>query len=386
MNSSYPFNPETQDKAKAYLYRGLQVSICKGVVLVSLAFLVLELRLSTVSADWVQRYVSEPSLTLALLVLLGYGIFWLVSLPFDYGRGYVLEHKFGLSTERKLGWLGDNLKASLLSLLVALAFVEAAYNFMWLSPTYWWFLTWLVSALFIVLFVFAAPVVIMPLFYKFPKLKDEELLNSLMKLADKARIRVLGVFEMKAGVKTRKAIAGLTGIGRTRRMLISDTFLSRFSKDETESAMGHEIGHHIFGHAWKYTVLFTGAFLVMLFIADQILLVSSKFFGIQRFDYVASLPLLVLTLGLLYALFIPLANTISRRAEADCDQYTLELTEKPDAYISTMTKLCDQNLRYAYPSPITEFIFYDHPSGKKRIERALNYKRAHSPSRGAGYP
>ena len=354
------------------------MSLCKGVVLVGLAFLVLELRLSIVSADWIQRYVSEPSLTLALLVLVGYGIFWLVSLPFDYSKGYVLEHKFGLSTERKLGWLGDNVKASLLSLLVALAFAEGAYNFMWLSPAYWWFLTWLVSALFIVFFMYAAPVLIMPLFYKFPKLKDEELLNSLTKLAEKAKIKVLGVFEMKAGAKTRKAIAALTGIGGTRRMLISDTFLSRFSKEETESAMGHEIGHHIYGHIWKFTALFTGAFLVILFITDQILLVDSEFFGIQHIDSVASLPLLALTLGLLYALLTPLANTLSRRAEAQCDQYTLDLTEKPDAYISTMTKLCDENLRYAFPSHFIEFIFYDHPSGEKRIERALNYKRAHN--------
>jgi len=272
----------------------------------------------------------------------------------------------------------------MLSLLVALAFVEVAYNFMWLSPAYWWFLTWLVSAVFIVFFMYAAPVLIMPLFYKFPRLKDEELLNSLTKLAEKAGIKVLGVFEMKAEAKTRKAIAALTGIGGTRRMLISDTFLSRFSKEETESAMGHEIGHHIYGHIWKFTLLLTGAFLVILFITDQTMLDDSKFFGIQHIDSVASLPLLTLTIGLLYAILTPLANTISRRAEAQCDQYMLELTQKPDACISTMTKLCDENLRYAYPNRFIEFMFYDHPSGEKRIERALNYKRANGPARGAG--
>jgi STE24 endopeptidase len=68
-------------------------------------------------------------------------------------------------------------------------------------------------------------------------------------------------------------------------------------------------------------------------------------------------------------------NTLSRRAEDHCDQYELELVEKPDAYISAMVKLCDQNLRYANPSALTEFLFYDHPSGKKRIERAATYKR-----------
>ena len=68
-------------------------------------------------------------------------------------------------------------------------------------------------------------------------------------------------------------------------------------------------------------------------------------------------------------------NMLSRWAEGHCDQYELDLVGKPDAYISAMIKLCDQNLRYAYPNPFIEFLFYDHPSGKKRIERALTYKR-----------
>jgi STE24 endopeptidase len=217
----------------------------------------------------------------------------------------------------------------------------------------------------------------MPLFYKFPRLKDEKLLNSLTRLADKAGIKVIGVFEMKAGARTKKATAALTGVGRTRRMLLSDTFLSSFSKDETESVMGHEIGHHVYGHIWKYTMLFSGAFLLLLFIANKIVQAGSGSFGILRVDSAASIPLLALTLGLLYACLIPLINTVSRRAEGQCDQYELDLVERPDAYISAMTKLCDQNLRYAYPSPLMESLFYDHPSGKNRIDRALAYEQAH---------
>jgi STE24 endopeptidase len=263
------------------------------------------------------------------------------------------------------------------SLLVVLVFVYGVYNFMWLNLTYWWVFTWLVSAFFIVVFMYVAPVLIMPLFYKFPRLNDKELLNSLTRLADKAGIKVIGVFEMKAGARTKKATAALTGVGRTRRMLLSDTFLSNFSKAETESVMGHEIGHHVYGHIWKYTMLFAGAFLLLLFIADKIMQACSSFLGMPQVDSAASIPLLALTLGLLYACLIPLVNTISRWAEGQCDQYELDLVEKPDDYISAMTKLCDQNLRYAYPSPLIEFLFYDHPSGKNRIDRALAYKHAH---------
>lgn len=373
--SSYGFDPEVQSKAKNYLYSGLRVSVFKGTVLLALGLLALSLRLSNALENSIQAYVSDRSLTVALYALIGYAVFWLVSLPFDCYDGYILEHKFELSTQSLRGWFWDNVKVSVLSLLLVLLFVEGSYNFMWLNPGYWWVFTWLVSAFFIALFMYIAPVLIMPLFYKFPRLEDQDLLNRLTKLAEKAGIKVIGVFEMKAGAKTKKATAALTGVGKTRRMLLSDTFLSNFSKEETESVMGHEIGHHIYGHIWKFTVLLAGGLLLMLFITNLILQSGSRFVG--RVDSASSLLLLALTLGLLYACFTPLMNTLNRWAEGQCDQCELDLVEKPDAYISAMTKLCDRNLRYAYPSNIIEFLFYDHPSGKKRIERALVYKNAH---------
>ena len=234
---------------------------------------------------------------MSLYTLIGYGIFWLVSFPFDYYKEYILEHKFELSTETLSRWFRDRMKLSILSIVFMLAFVEGIYNFMWLSPTYWWFFLWLVTALVIALFMYVAPVLIMPLFYKFPKLKDEELLGRLTSLANKAGIKVIGVFEMKAGEKTKKATAGLTGIGNTHRMLLSDTFLSNYSNDEIESAMGHEIGHHIYGHIWKFDVLWSGVLLFVLFITNQILQATFGFFGLERVDSVASLPLLALMFG-----------------------------------------------------------------------------------------
>ena len=378
--SSYGFNPEIQNKAKNYLYNKLRISICKSLVLLVLGVIVLSLRISNALENSIQSVISNGSLIVLVYALVGYGAFWLVSLPFDFYDGSVVEHKFELSTESRRGWFWDNIKASILSLFLVLLFAEGVYNFMWINLSYWWFYIWLVSAFFIVIFMYIAPVLIMPLFYKFPRLENSDLLSSLTKLADKAGIKVIGVFEMKSGAKTKKATAALTGVGKTRRMLLSDTFLSNFSKEETESVMGHEIGHHVYGHIWKMTALLVGILLLLLFIANQVLQSTSGFFGIQHIDSVASLPLLALTLGLLFACLVPLINTLSRHAEGQCDQYELDLVEKPDAYISAMTKLCDQNLRYAYPPPIIEYLFYDHPSGKKRIQRALAYKETHPPN------
>ena len=376
MSESYGFNEETQHKAKSYLYSGLKVSLYKGIVFFVLALLVLGLGLSVALEKFVQSYVSELWLVVFLFTLIGYGIFWLVSLPFDYYKEYVLEHKFELSTETLGVWFRDKVKMSILFAVFIVAFVEGIYNFMWLDPIYWWLFLWVVSVFIIALVMYVSPVLIMPLFFKFPRLENDELLGRLTRLAEKAGIKIIGVFEMKAGAKTKKATAALTGIGNTRRMLLSDTFLSNYSTDEIESVMGHEIGHHIYGHIWKFALLLSIFLLFALFITSQIVQPVSAFFNLGHINSVSSLPLLTLVFGLLYVGFSPLMNTLSRLAEGHCDQYELDLVQKPDAYISSMVKLCDQNLRYAYPSPFIEFMFYDHPSGKKRVERALAYKKS----------
>jgi STE24 endopeptidase len=372
---AFRFDEETQRKARNYLHNGLAASLLKSIIILFLALVVLDLRLSIGLEKAIVVYATEPSLVVLLYALIGYAIFWLISIPFDYYRGFVLERKFELSNETLGMWLWDKTKMSILSLLVILALAEGIYSFMCLSPTYWWFLLWIVTAPVMAFFMYVSPVLIMPLFYKFPKLKNEELLGRLTKLADKAGIKIIGVFEMKAGEKTKKATAALTGMRNTRRMLLSDTFLANYSGDETESVMGHEIGHHIYGHIWKLDLMLTLILFAMLFITSQVLRATFGFFGFERVDTVATLPLFALIFGLLYVGFTPLMNTLSRRAEGHCDQYELELVEKPDAYISAMVKLCDQNLRYANPSALIEFLFYDHPSGKKRIERAVTYKR-----------
>jgi len=375
MSEQSGFDTETQQKARQYLYTGLALSLCKGVTILLLAFVVLSLRLHIALEESVKIWVGEKWQIVALYFLIGYALFWLVTLPFDYLKEYVLEHRFELATDNFGKWFRDKLKMLILYVAFMLFFVEGVYFSMSQSPAYWWLFTWIVSTVFVVLFSYAFPVLIMPMFYKFPKISDEKLLKKLSSLSEKAGIRVVGVYEMKAGEKTKKAMAALAGIANTRRMLLSDTFLANYTSDETESVMGHELGHHVYHHIGKATLLIIFFFLVVLIVTDQILRATMGFFGITEMASIASLPLLTLVFGLIYTVFIPIFNTYSRWQEGQADQYELNLVDKPDAYISSMTKLCDQNLRYAYSHPLIEFVFYDHPSGKKRVERALKNRQ-----------
>lgn len=345
------------------------------MLLFTAGFLALRLGLSSSLKDLALSYTPNVWLVTALYFIIGFLCFWAFSLPFDYYKGYLVEHKFNLSTQTPSSWLTDHLKSLILGILLSLIIVQGIYYALRTTPTYWWVAVWAFMSIGILVITYVAPVVIMPLFFKYPPLGDQELIERLTNLAEKAGVKVLGVFEMKAGVKTRKAVGALAGVGNTRRIILSDTLLANYSSDEIEGVIGHELGHHMFHHIGKMTITTSIMMFIAFYISDLVLKTSVNYFGFTGIDDIASLPLLAITFGSLFLAASPIVNTYSRYAEEQADQYELEAVKKPDAFISAMVKLCDQNLRYADPHPLIEYAFYDHPSGKNRVKRALNYKQ-----------
>ncbi len=92
--------------------------------------------------------------------------------------------------------------------------------------------------------------------------------------------------------------------------------------------------------------------------------------GFQSIHDIAAFPVICMVLGALGFILMPIQNAISRRFERECDRYAIEKTNDPDAFISAMDKLAEQNLADRTPNRLIEFLFYSHPSISKRIEMA----------------
>ncbi len=77
---------------------------------------------------------------------------------------------------------------------------------------------------------------------------------------------------------------------------------------------------------------------------------------------------------------MPLSNGLSRMIEYQADEYALQATHKVEPFKSAMTRLGNQNLADAEPSPIVEFLFHNHPSIKKRLKHADEFasRRGHA--------
>jgi STE24 endopeptidase len=92
--------------------------------------------------------------------------------------------------------------------------------------------------------------------------------------------------------------------------------------------------------------------------------------GYQNIHDIAAFPVVCMVLAVSGFILLPIQNAISRRFERACDKYAIEKTNDPEAFISTMEKLAEQNLADRTPNRVVELLFYSHPAISKRIEMA----------------
>ena len=164
--------------------------------------------------------------TIAIYAFLLVFIQVLLALPLAFYDGFLLERRYGLSSESRAEFVRDYLKAALVNMVLALAAAEIVYASMRQWPRAWWLASSSAFACGIVLLAGLAPIVLLPLFYRFRPLDRQDLQDRLKTLSQRAGVRVLGVYEWGLGAKTRRANAALVGSGRTRRVLVSDTLLA----------------------------------------------------------------------------------------------------------------------------------------------------------------
>ena len=177
--------------------------------------------------------------------------------PFDF-VGFRLEHQYHLSNQKLRSWLWDECKGWLVSLVLGTIMVELVYAIIRLAPQRWWIIAWAVFVGLFLLMAQLAPVVLMPIFYKFEPLANDSLRERLTRLGERAGTRVRGVYEWKLSEKSKKANAALTGMGSTRRIILSDTLLQHYSDDEIEAVLAHELGHRVHRHILKGILMQVG--------------------------------------------------------------------------------------------------------------------------------
>jgi len=312
---------------------------------------------------------ANDTLRLAALFLIVMGLHILVSLPLSFYRGYLLEHRFGLSNLTRRGWLWRYTKHMALAVAFGLVMFECLYWLIWTTGPWWWLLAAVAFFLVSVLLGQLAPVLILPLFYKIERIDSEELQQRMTRLSEGTGLAIEGVYRLDLSAETKKANAMLAGVGRTRRVLMGDTLLENFTPEEIEVIFAHEIGHHVHRHIPK--LIATGAVLSAAgFWLCNVLLMHGA--GSANYSNLstAKLPLLMLVLTLFSLLLEPLQNVISRRYERQCDRYALTRTGARESYRSAFRKLARLNKDNPEPYWLEVALFHSHPPIAERVAMA----------------
>ena len=145
---------------------------------------------------------------------------------------------------------------------------------------------------------------------------------------------------------------------------------------EIEAVTAHETGHHALNHIYE-SISFLGIVLVLAFLFvratfDGAVARRGQSWGVRDISDVAGLPLLSALFSLYFFLGTPFLSTYIRVNEAEADLFGLHTARRPEGFAEVALKLGEY--RKLDPGPLEEWIFFDHPSGRARIETAMKWR------------
>ncbi len=273
--------------------------------------------------SWLTSILSNDWLIVAAFGAIFAGIFFILNLPLGYFAGFILPHRYELSTQSLKDWLLDQVKSLAVGIVLGGVLLELIYLLLRVTGDFWWL--WLTGGMLLISVLLAnlAPVVLMPIFNKFTPLGEEhaDLAARLVDLAEKAGTKVKGVYKMDMSRRTKQANAALTGLGNTRRIILGDTMIEEFSADEIETVLAHELGHHVH-HDMPWLIGFgTITTALGFFLVSLAMNWAMGAFGLTRVSDPASLPALMILLSLYQLITMPLENAFSRWRENLADDF-----------------------------------------------------------------
>jgi len=318
--------------------------------------------------DKVNVWFTSPYMQLlAFLFTIGAG-YSLISFPLSFFGDFWLEHYYKLSNQKFAGWIWEKTKGFLVGIVLGVPILLTFYYFLLNYPQTWWFWTATVLFFFSVIIGKIAPQVIFPLFYKFEKLDDEDILTRMKSLAEKGKFALQGIYRFNMSKTTNKANAAFTGFGKSKRIILGDTLLEKFDAEEIEGVFAHEVGHYVHKHIIQGVIIGTISSYLSLYVAHILfskVVLDYEFNGVAD---LAALPLLSLIITIISLITSPLSNMLSRYNERQADTYAMKNTSNPKAFIEALKKLAETNLSDPSPHPFVEFLFHSHPSIARRVK------------------
>jgi len=377
--------PDKRAKSNAYFEGGYWLILWNFLLGAAIAIFLLNSRISARMRDFAERTTRFKAMQVAIYAI-GYLLLTsLLSFPLLVYERFFREHKYGLATQTFGAWFSEQLTGLAVGLVGTTILLIALFAVFRRAPRMWWLWGAAVVGFFLAVGVMIAPLYIEPLFNKYKPLSDARINESILVMARANQIPVTQVFEVDASRQTNRISANVAGFLGTTRIALNDNLLKRCTLPEIRSVMAHEMGHYVLNHITKLLINFTLVALVSFALAKIFFEAAVRRWG-GRWDVrgiadPAGLPLLAVIFAAISFVLTPVNNTITRVAEVEADAFGLNTAREPDGFAQVALKLGEY--RKLDPTPVEEFVFFDHPSGRARIRMAMDWKAANLPAGGA---
>jgi STE24 endopeptidase len=302
-----------------------------------------------------------------------------LTFPLTVYESYFREHKYDLLNQTFGPWLQDQLVMLLVLAVLGAILIIPLFGIVRRLGKSWWVWGAVVMILFFAFVSLISPVYLAPLFNKYNKLEDARIKDPILSMARANGIPATDVYEFDASRQSNRVSANVSGFGNTQRISLNDNLLKRCTLPEIETTMGHEMGHYVLNHKYKGLVMI-GVVIVIgfAFLNWGITFALARWgagWDLRGMTDVAVLPLAVIVFSLYFFVMTPVINTITRSMEFEADMYGLNAARQPDGEANVDMLLGEY--RKLDPSPVEEFVFFDHPSGRTRITAAMRWKAEH---------
>jgi STE24 endopeptidase len=279
----------------------------------------------------------------------------------------------GLDTQSWAAWGGDLVKATAIQAGFAAGASGVALAATRRYPAGWWAPTALGSVAVGAVLAALAPVVLDPLFNDFTPLPDGPTRSDVFELSRAAGVRVKEVYSVDASRRTTAANAYVTGLGPTKRVVLFDTLLDRYGRDEVRLVVAHELAHVRHRDVPRGVVY-------------AAIVAPATMLAVQRLSWElspergspATLPVLALSAAAVSAPIGVIGRRLSRAIERRADAYALELAGVPEAFVSFERAIALQNLADLEPPRWVTTLLSTHPPTLERIGAAIAWSRRRS--------
>ncbi len=324
--------------------------------------------------DWFSQHVGGrfPSTTQAAGILFSFStglIFSILSLPTDLYSTLVIEERFGFNKTTLKLYLTDKLKGLFLGVVIGIPFL---FGVLWLmegTGSYWWLWAFFFIFAFQFLMVMIYPTLIAPLFNKFEPLRDGELRQRILALADQVGFKTDGVYTMDGSRRSAHSNAYFTGIGKTKRIVLFDTLIEQMTIDQGLAVLAHEMGHYKMKHIRRMLVIRGICLLVGLYILNLLVGYEPMFraFGLEKPSNYGALVLFSLLSGPVTFYLNPLMNFLSRKHEYEADRFATRTLKDGRPMEEALIGLTVKNLSNLTPHPWYSAYHYSHPTTAERV-------------------